>query len=209
MKSVSDFALHWDGPGNPFVDGRIGKGLWLRGPELKDYAMIPDYPQARQGQLSLSAWVYAESRPFAATIVKNWGDEVGGQFELSLRGNRDGHGIDFGVEVVPSVGKGALLREGESHPFPLHEWEHVAFVADGSMLRLYRQGHEVGAMPCDGVKFPVAQRSLGIGVTINDANSGASTNLPSFWDGKLDEIAIFNKALTADQIKQLAAAPPR
>ena len=29
--TVRDGKLHWDGPGNAFVDGRVGKGLWLRG----------------------------------------------------------------------------------------------------------------------------------------------------------------------------------
>ncbi len=35
--------LLWDGPGNPFVKGPVGKSLWLRGEKLKDGAIVDDY----------------------------------------------------------------------------------------------------------------------------------------------------------------------
>ena len=77
--------LHWDGPGNPWVDGRVGRALWLRGPQLKDYAVVPEYPQARRGQLSVSAWVFADSRPNFATIVANGhATDKRGQFQFGL-----------------------------------------------------------------------------------------------------------------------------
>ena len=37
-----DAKLVWDGPGNPFVEGSIGKSLWLRGGTLHDYAILPN-----------------------------------------------------------------------------------------------------------------------------------------------------------------------
>ncbi len=99
MGSAADGVLHWDGPGKAFVSGRIGKGLWLRGPQLGDYALVPDYPKADKGKLSVVAWVYADSHPNYAGIAKNWGDHARGQFEFTLIGSTDarGHDGDLGL----------------------------------------------------------------------------------------------------------------
>ena len=85
MGHAPDGLLHWQGPGSPWADGRMGKSLWLRGPRLRDYAVVPDYPKAEHDKLSVTAWVYADSRPNFATIAKNGhSTEKRGQFQLML-----------------------------------------------------------------------------------------------------------------------------
>ena len=42
----------------------------------------------------------------------------------------------------------------------------------------------------------------------NDAGTGVNSDNDGYWDGKLDEIAIFNDVLSADDIRKMAAAPP-
>ena len=210
MKTAPAGKLHWDGPGNPFVDGRLGKGLWLRGPKLKDYATLPDYPKARQGRLSVVAWAYAESRPNWAIIVGNWRERLGSQFCLGLdRYEADRSGGDLDAGIVDRNGKIVHLREGTAHLFPLHAWQHVAMTTDGTTLRLYRQGREVASKKHNGLIYPSPTPQLGIGVSFDRSNRPPGLTYPSWWDGRIDEIAIFNKTLTADEIKRLAAAPPR
>ena len=204
MGHAADANLHWDGPGNPFVNGRLGKGLWLRGTKLADYAVVPDYPQADHQKFTVSAWAYADSEEQISTIVCNWGDTNGvGQFWIGRHGQsldglitrRDGH-------YVP------LYQQGP-HPFPLHQWQHVALVTDGSKARLYMQGRELMAVEHDGLQYPVRLKGLGIGMRPNDAGNAPSRESPALWSGQLDEILIFNEALTAEEIQKLAAAPPR
>ena len=48
-------------------------------------------------------------------------------------------------------------------PFPLQQWQHVAFVADGSVVHLYRNGIQVAASPCDGVYKVPPLKHLTIG----------------------------------------------
>ncbi len=210
-----DAKLSWDGPGNPFVKGPIGKSLWLRGEMLKDYAIVPDYPKAEHGKLTVTAWAYAVNRANFASILKNWNFTGQGQFEFGLRPQNERRsdegreGNDLTIKIADAAGRDVLLREGESHPFPVNQWQHVAFVTDGSTLRLYRQGREVGAMRHSGLLFPVQIRALGIGVKTNVAGDAPDPDKPAFWDGKLDEIAIFNDALSAEVIKKLAGAAPR
>ncbi len=163
--NVPDVKLLWDGPGSPFVKGPVGMSLWLRGDKLKDCAIVPDYPKAEHGKLTVSAWAYAVNRTSYESIVKNWNRTGQGQFEFGLCGD----GIDLSIQIADANGQAVLLREGLARPFPLTQWQHVAFVTDGSTLRLYRQGREVGAVQHDGLLFPVRIRALGIGVKTNRA----------------------------------------
>jgi hypothetical protein len=209
MGNAPDGVLHWDGPGNAFVGGRVGKGLWLRGPQLADYALVPDYPKADKGRLSVVAWVYADSHPSYAGIAKNFGLSGRGQFSFTLMNettaqNREG---DLGVYLVQPDGKQIILREGAEHPLPLYQWQHVAFTTDGATARLYRQGREVASIQHNGLRYPVLQKSLSIGVKIGDDDHTPAVDHPSYWSGKIDELAVFNDTLSADDIRRLASAP--
>ena len=173
---------------------------------LGDYALAARYPQAAHGAFTVSAWACADSESEISTIVCNWGDTNGvGQFWIGRHGKqldglitrRDGH---F-VSVYQPWPKAVI--------FPLHEWQHVALVTDGAKVRLYQQGREILALDHDGLQYPVRLHALGIGVRPNDAGDSASKVSPALWSGRLDEIAIFDKALTAEEIRKLAAAPPR
>ncbi len=194
-----DAKLVWEGPGNPFVKSPIGKSLWLRGPQLKEYAVMPDYPKAEHGKLTVAAWAYADSRPGFAQIASNWE----GQFHFGLWGADSSDGGDLGVRIAQPDGQMPFLREGQAHSFPLYEWQHVAFVADGSTLHLYRQGREVARSKYSGLRFPVTTKELAIGA------AGVPAHPYSFWSGKLDEVAVFNDALTPEDIKKLANSAPR
>ena len=81
--------------------------------------------------------------------------------------------------------------------------------SDGAMLRLYREGREVAAMKCSGLKYPTSIKSLGIGVRTDDTGEAPYEANPYRWDGKLDEIAVFNDALTAEDVQKLANSAPR
>ena len=92
----------------------------------------------------------------------------------------------------------------ESHKFPLNSWQHVSFIHNGFEVKLYRNGLEVASLPVNGINMKGAFKSLGIGTKIGDKDTGdASESSPGHWDGSLDEIAIFNYALSAEQIEQL------
>ena len=207
MAAARDGQLHWDGPGNPFVKGPLGKGLWLRGPKFGDYVAVPDYPKAANRRITVSAWVRADSRPNGATIAANWRQRFAvGQFQFGLLSDDESSpAVDLGVRISPRDGPGIFtLGEGKANPFPLGEWQHVAFVVDGGSLRLYRQGREVAVNNHVSFKHPGPVKSLAIGCTFDDSDQAPGGN-PGWWDGKIAELTIFNDALSADDIARLAA----
>jgi hexosaminidase len=75
---------------------------------------------------------------------------------------------------------------------PANTWSHVAFVASASGTTLYVDGQLVGSLP-DTVKLPL--------MTIGARPSGVD-----HLKGLLDEITIFDRALTPLEIRQVRNA---
>lgn len=188
-----------------------GTALHLDG--INAYAVAADYPKAAADCLSVVAWVYAESRPSWATIAKNWRHGLDpmtrGQFHFGLhkiRGDFRGS-LEAHVNDQDNVEQFAI----EPTPLPLNRWHHVAMVADGDVLRLYRNGEQVAATAYNGLKGNPEIKALAIGTKLDDrlrpvAHNPATKPISlsqGFWDGCIDHLAIFNAALTPQQVEEL------
>jgi len=183
-----------------WAPGIDGNALHLPGPqERMAYAVVPEYPKSKNNTLSGMAWVYAESRPLWASILKNWGASSG-QFHFGLH-EQDG---DLEMHVMASDQTEIFVRENT--PLPLNEWHHVAFVADGDSLVLYRNGEAVDSTPYQELTNLADIRSLTIGAKLTDSGAQPDLEAPSNWHGRLDEIALFNHALTAADIRAVYEA---
>jgi len=180
-----------------WVLGKIGSAIQLSGSNAKAYFYVPNYPKAKENRLSVMAWVYAESRPQWATIVKNWGSGKWGQFHfgLNIQGKLD-------IELWPEDSKPQHLAE-EEEVFPLNSWQHVAFIHDGKNVKLFRNGKLVASRQMNGMNIKASLKALGIGTKLGDRSGEFSPAVasPGHWDGRLDEVALFNDALSEEDIK--------
>jgi hypothetical protein len=178
--------------------GKVGLAFALGGPSQQTYASAASYPQSDGDRLSVVAWVSAHSRPRWASIVKNWaGAQDWGQFHFGLyydSGELEAH-------IQDSSRKEITVKDRV--PLPLNAWHHVAFVADGSVLRLYRNGVEVDAAPYHELRKDARIKSLAIGTKLSLQGDAPEERDFNMWDGRLDEVAIFNDALTAADIREL------
>ncbi len=97
---------------------------------------------------------------------------------------------------VPDFGYGAF--EARSDPFPLvpERWFHVAMVLDGG-ISFYLDGRMIGTLSGRG------SNKGGTEVLIGALNNGAGPR--HFWSGAIDELRIFDRALTADEILAVMA----
>jgi Concanavalin A-like lectin/glucanases superfamily/FecR protein len=182
-----------------WTTGKVGAALRLGGPAQQTYASVDQYPQATGDKLSVVAWVYARSRPRWASIAKNWagGPDDRGQFHFGL--HEDGGELE--AHIVDNSGAEISVRD--KTPLPLNTWHHVAFVADGGMLRLYRNGIEVDSKPYQKLHRDSRIRALAIGTKLNLLGTAPEERNFNMWDGNLDELAIFNNALSEKQIVEL------
>ena len=202
--SGADAKIHFGRATAPvWTAGRVGAALTLGGPAQETYAAASEYPQAEGDALTVAAWVYARARPRWASIAKNWagGNDDHGQFHFGLYDD-DG---ELEAHMVDDAGKEVVVRD--ALPLPLNTWHHVAFVADGTELRLYRNGRQVDSKPYHALHRDPRIKTLAIGTKLNLAGDAPEERDFNMWDGRLDELAIFNHALTAEQILALYQLP--
>ena len=91
-------------------------------------------------------------------------------------------GGTFGTTDVGTYGTAALTAS---------TWTHLAATYDGTTLSLYVNGVQVSSLPQTGA----------IASSTNPLQIGGDTNLGQFFAGTIDEVRVYNAALTSAQIQ--------
>jgi hypothetical protein len=186
-------AVRVEGHKQMWAPGRIGGSLRPSSSRHSGYGRVDDFPMSDDRNFTVVVWVKADSRPRSAVIAKHAASKEGGLFQLGLN-RRSGELLG----MVRDEERNAIeIVDGE--PFPLGMWQHVALTGDGKTLRLYRNGEEIGSQAYKPRKLDANTVVLGIGAKIV-ADSG---KISGFWDGRIDELGIFHRALTAGEIRSL------
>ena len=94
-----------------------------------------------------------------------------------------------GVRVGSS---GDYVETYGAAPLPTNTWSHLALSYDGSTLKLYVNGNEIDSQSAGGNLFSSNGNPLEIG---GDAAYGA------YFAGTIDEVRVYNRALTQQQIQ--------
>ena len=181
------------GDNSQWVTGQIGGALSLGGSDLQQYVLIPDYPKPAS-TLTVSAWVWAEALGSWASFVKNWGSTDAGQFHFGIYSDA----VHENIYIKQADGKTPNISDPE--PFPTGSWQQVAFVCDGSRVRLYRNGVEVASTPYDGTLVSPPMSCIGVGVKIANDCSGPDNGAPGWFQGRVDDLAIWNRGLNLNEI---------
>ena len=139
------------------------------------------------GSLSLAAWVYPESQKTQNIIRK--GPVVNGPeaapFALAMSGTGD---------IIFELRPNAQLTQVRKTGYSLHNWTYIVGTYDGTTMRLYVNGQLENSMSTTGT---LAQE-------ISPLLIGTRLGLPSdTFEGKIDDVRIYNRALTEDEIRQL------
>jgi len=180
------------GDNSQWVTGQIG-GALLFVAASQEYVDVPQHPAATN-TLTVSLWAYANAPGAWATFVKNWGASLAGQFHFGLYSD----GIHENIYIKQADGKTPNVSDPAA--FPLGSWQHVAFVCDGSTVWLYRNGAVVASTTYNGTFIPPVTPAIGIGVKLDDAGTAPDTGAPGYWDGLLDDVAIWNRGLSPTEI---------
>lgn len=200
--------------------GRYGKGLGVIG-SPSSFASIDIQPGATLNsltdQLTVSAWIYPDRCAdfFSVVASRQLGGEVHpDQFYLGF-----GPDIDLSSPRCGEISfKWHLSTDGEDcqtnaflcdiNTIPsgqpgtnFNRWIHMAGTYDGSLMRLYIDGEEIGQRALTGTINLDPSRPLTIGI---EENGGGHVPENPF-DGRIDEIRIYNRALAADEIIEIAS----
>lgn len=170
----------------------LGSSILLDG--AGDGAIGSNFNKFTTNDATVVAWVYANNLNNAwDSIVKNWGASAVGQFHFGLDGGADNTLQNY-------LGDNSNVTAAD--PLPTGEWVHTAFVADSAALehRIYMNGNLVATAPYAGTLVPGGATGLGIGVKPNDDGTSDVSNAPGYWNGRIDDVALFNEVKSAAEI---------
>lgn len=172
-----------------------GLALHLTG-RKHEYVDVPVLPALDVDRYTLAAWVRPTGVVNDATNGRWEVLEKAGAYWVNLRTDRH-------VRVGGFYGgcSGAAWQYLDSTAvLPLKRWSHVAATYNGSLLKVYVNGVLSGSKTVTG-RTCVSGEPLAVGAK-NNPTKGL---LEAFWDGRLDDVRIYGQALTATQVRSLAA----
>jgi hypothetical protein len=162
---------------------------------IDDFAFAPNASNliAGSSNLSMSMWVYPRN------TIPSYPDFDG------FGGFRDDFAGDFYLLQLSATNVEARLRNSTGTPYTmvytglqLNSWQHFALTYDGNNLILYHNGVQVVSTPANGV----------INTTVNPFYIGKApfTNAPFNLNGKVDEVSLWSKTLSQQEIDCIYAS---
>jgi hypothetical protein len=175
-----------------WVKGLNGVGSALRF-DGNDYVSIPDDSSLHQQRLTVEAWVRRDGSPGAFKyIVSKGGDKCeAGSYGLYSS-------INGGIAFYVYDGKKWYRSPQGSSKLWDGKWHHVAGTYDGSRVRLYVDGWEVGTGTAFSGKISYDQDPYKAGAIGSYKGSCTLT-----MSGDVDEVRIWRAALPVSQIWSL------
>ena len=198
--------------------GQVGGSAKLDG---ATYGAVASYTPAKTA-ISGSAWVNAAAgaganevifRNALGDMVPRGGQVTGvkfGQFELRLvfDGNSGSLFPEARIQIGPNV---AVVTSTTA--LPTGAWHQVAFSADGAQLRLYVDGAQVAFTDyLANINTPdVPDITVGAQLNYSDTTDptspvGPDTTNPNYFNGSIDELALWDRVLTADEVSAVYQA---
>lgn len=182
-----------------WVNGKFGKALSFAG--VNDYVVIPKGAAVLEqqfSQMSLSAWVYPTALGgiiYGPTVISRtdtdgWSMRVNnGQLLADLRLT----GGDVTATIPPA------------HQIALNAWSHIAITYSNStgVITGYINGRNIGTLKGSGTIKNAANANTCTFIGTDPATCAPQAAGFDFT-GSMDEIAIFDVALTDDDIKSIA-----
>jgi hypothetical protein len=192
----------WSGDGHPFdlvsdndgtllngasySVGMVGRAFDLDG--VDDTVSIPNSLslQALGNAFSIEAWVKPESLPSSdayydlGIVVR---EDYASGFALATKGNA------FVMWIGPGSGTGLIAS---SYPISANRWYHVVGTYDGALAKIYVNGQLQGTQAATIVHHDTV-------FTI-----GSSRGVERFFPGQIDEVSLYDRVLTDEEISTLA-----
>ena len=156
-----------------------------------DYVMVPDSEALNStGAMTIDAWISRDDpTTWYAPVVK----KSAGPNGYALEFDTTQENIAFWVYIGNSWEHSPVMYVNHG------EWTHVAGVYDGDCVRLYVNGDEVESGTC-GVYGSIVPSSA-------ELNIGRDPSNPErFYHGLIDEVDVFSRALTAEEIASIYEA---
>jgi len=180
----------------------VGQGFSLDG--AGDFVRVVDAPALNPtGSFTIEAWIFPTRDD--GPIAQKWGDQGDWSCRRSYGLNILGEGVLLFAISDDAHQQDEPFHAHHSNPdaAPLDAWTHVAFVYDQATgtRRMFANGVMVGERTDLPITLTNASADLAFGAHIR-----SSTNLGSFYRGVIDEVQLFDRAVSADEVEAAYAA---
>ena len=166
------------------LDGKFGGALEFDG--VDDYVWLGD--TLRESPVSIAMWFKTTDDGMNLYRWRSYGMEIvmGSYYTPSLSPGE----IAFKIQ---DSGATVYLAESIGKTYNDDEWHFVAGVYNGTYVFLYVDGEEIDRNPAGTLYYSNGGAAIG---RAGDHSGG-------YFNGSIDEVAIWNRSLSADEIKEL------
>jgi hypothetical protein len=184
--------VQWSTDGAP-PQGKRGGSLVVDG-KTHAAAGKPQDLNTIKKHVTLAAWIKrtAEPKRYGCVLSRQIASGGGEHYGLYFKAGKLGFMFN-----MHKKGGGAIWTKDK---LALNEWIHIAAVADGEKIRLYVDGKQMVEKAWSG-EFGSDYTQL---VLAGNAN-GPKNAVKEYFTGLLDNVGIYNHALGADKIADLAS----
>jgi hypothetical protein len=168
------------------ASGKVGGAFNLDGTV---HVRVPDSPALKPAQLTVEAWVFptAPQVGLGTIIARGSSTNDFDTWYLGLSSFRNPEFISHDNHLLQGLA------------IPPNEWSHLAITSDGIKERLYVNGVQVAARD---ERNALVYDAVPVTIGSDWANNVSSDR----FNGRIDEIALYNRALTADEILSIWSA---
>ena len=182
-----------------WVAGQSGQAISLNG--TSQYGATPDEASLDIiNQITIAAWIKPGQYNTQDLIKKATNGLVDG-YELTLATTKSDASSLKAFFRINQAANGDTYRINATTEYPIDgTWMHVAATYDGTTMRLYINGIEESSL---AASISIATNSLPLSI-------GAQIDGTRFFQGALDQVRVYNRALSAEEIAGLVGGslPP-
>jgi hypothetical protein len=176
-----------------WTSGKVGGALQFGGPNTHQYVQVPNFSMPT-ASMTLTAWVWANTTPSWATIAANW-NGAWGAFNYSTFGSTP----NMSLYVADGGSPPGIVNVDygvSSTSLSVNQWHFLAFVANSqtATVTFMQDGVVTGGFGYGGQLF-ASSSQLNIGDDPSDTSPGQG-----YWDGKIDDLAIWTRALSSSEL---------
>ncbi|MEM7800159.1 MAG: LamG-like jellyroll fold domain-containing protein, partial [Chloroflexota bacterium] len=158
------------------------------------YIEIPDSSELDFQEMSVSFWVKVDADSFNDNLVTKGRDS----WEINMHPIQGDGRIIFDTPGLVDAGDSSVTILDSTVAVTDNQWHHVVAIYDGSEKKFYIDGSLAGSQAVIG-SLPDGDKPLVIGANYEVFDISVADAL----NGGLDEVAIFDRALTEDEILEL------
>ncbi|MEN6428227.1 MAG: LamG-like jellyroll fold domain-containing protein [Phycisphaerales bacterium] len=164
-----------------WTTGMVGGAIVLGGDgDYVDLGNPADWPAGAEAR-SMCAWAKTED------VLATW------HFAVAYGTGATNQAMFIGLNGTAFYGGGYGNDVSISNFWEVDVWHHIALTYDGTTARLYADGIEVASA---AKAWNLVRNQARIGQQVNELNE--------FWNGSVDDVRIYNKALSAEEVAALS-----